>query len=154
MTAATITPHLPADVKRQALSLASGSPSFVCICGSSRFCDVMAVIGWEEEKKGRIALGCHLLPNWYWEQTNKTETGHGAEQEGVAEILDELHLRKIELAHEIIVANVGGYVGQRTRIEIEYAIQLGKPIRWYEPDRVPSWANVRNEPRGSKLSNT
>jgi hypothetical protein len=46
--------------------------------------------------------------------------------------LDELHLRKIDLADEIFVLNVDGYVGESTRREIEYAKQQGKQIRWLE----------------------
>jgi len=44
--------------------------------------------------------------------------------------LDELHKRKIDLADEILVLNVGGYIGDSTRSEIEYATMLGKPIRY------------------------
>lgn len=100
-------------------------PQIVCICGSSRFADVAAVAAWEFEKRGQIALGLHLLPSWYTQ-----EKDHLAEFEGVAEILDELHLRKIEMADEVFVINVNGYIGERTRIEIEYAKSLGKPVKF------------------------
>jgi hypothetical protein len=46
--------------------------------------------------------------------------------------LDELHLRKIDLADEILVLNVGGYIGDSTRREIEYAQSKGKRIRYLE----------------------
>lgn len=46
--------------------------------------------------------------------------------------LDELHKRKIDLADEILVINVGGYIGDSTRSEIEYARRYGKPVRWLE----------------------
>ncbi len=46
--------------------------------------------------------------------------------------LDELHKRKIDLADEIFVINVGGYVGDSTRSEIAYAEANGKAIRWLE----------------------
>lgn len=49
------------------------------------------------------------------------------------EALDELHKRKIDLADEIMVLNVEGYIGDSTRSEIEYARSNGKPIRWLEP---------------------
>jgi len=35
--------------------------------------------------------------------------------------LDELHLRKINLANEMLILNVDGYIGESTRREIEYA---------------------------------
>lgn len=105
-------------------------PRIVCICGSSRFCDLAAVWAWEFEKQGEIALSMHLLPQWYWENTGKVGHSHGAEQEGVAHVLDELHLRKIDMADRVFVVNQGGYIGERTRIEIEYAKKLGKPITY------------------------
>lgn len=46
--------------------------------------------------------------------------------------LDELHLRKIDLADEIYVLNVGDYIGDSTRREIAYAEHSGKRIRWLE----------------------
>ncbi len=46
--------------------------------------------------------------------------------------LDELHKRKIDLCDEILVLNVGGYVGVSTKSEIAYAKAHGKRIRWLE----------------------
>jgi len=51
---------------------------------------------------------------------------------GVKEALDELHLRKTDLADEVLVLNVGGYIGSSTRREIDYAAHTGKPLRWLE----------------------
>ena len=102
-------------------------PKIICICGSSKFCDVAAVKKWEFEKEGMIAIGLHFLPSWYTEQTH-----HVAEFEGVASILDELHLRKIEMADEIFIVNVNGYIGERTKFEIDYSKKLGKPISYLE----------------------
>jgi hypothetical protein len=47
--------------------------------------------------------------------------------------LDLLHKRKIDLADEILVLNVAGYVGDSTRSEIEYAKNNRKVVRWLEP---------------------
>jgi len=47
--------------------------------------------------------------------------------------LARLHRHKIEMADEVLVINVGGYVGESTRSEIEIAMGLGKPIRYLEP---------------------
>jgi hypothetical protein len=46
--------------------------------------------------------------------------------------LDELHKRKIDLADEVFVINVGGYIGSSTRSEIDYAVTHGKPVRYLE----------------------
>lgn len=47
-------------------------------------------------------------------------------------MLDELHNRKIDLADEILVLNVGGYVGASTASEVAYAREHGKRVRWLE----------------------
>jgi len=47
-------------------------------------------------------------------------------------MLDELHKRKIDLADEILVINVGGYIGKSTSGEIEYAKEHEKKIRYLE----------------------
>ena len=48
------------------------------------------------------------------------------------EMLDDMHKRKIDMADEIFVINVGGYIGESTRSEIEYAKAHGKKIRYLE----------------------
>ena len=44
--------------------------------------------------------------------------------------MDELHKRKIDLADEVLILDVDGYIGTSTRSEIEYAEQHGKVIRY------------------------
>jgi len=43
-----------------------------------------------------------------------------------------MHKRKIDMADEIFVVNKGGYVGESTRSEIEYAKKTGKPVVFME----------------------
>lgn len=50
--------------------------------------------------------------------------------------LDELHLRKIDLADEVLVLNVDGYIGPSTARELEYARAAGKIVRFLEPQAV------------------
>jgi hypothetical protein len=62
--------------------------------------------------------------------------GHneGLDMDGpVKKMLDELHLRKIDLADEVLVLNVGNYIGQSTSREVEYAKKNGKTLRYLEP---------------------
>lgn len=47
--------------------------------------------------------------------------------------LDALHLRKIDLADRIVVVNPGGYVGESTSREIDYARAIGKPVSFTDP---------------------
>jgi hypothetical protein len=48
--------------------------------------------------------------------------GHSGDEEvwksGTKEMLDDMHKRKIDMADEIFVINVGGYIGESTRSEI------------------------------------
>ena len=48
------------------------------------------------------------------------------------EMLDDMHKRKIDMADEIFVINVDGYIGESTRSETEYAKAHGKKIRYLE----------------------
>ena len=50
--------------------------------------------------------------------------------------MDELHRRKIDLSDEIFVVNLEHYIGKSTRKEIEYATQLGKPVRYFTDDKI------------------
>lgn len=49
--------------------------------------------------------------------------------------LDILHLRKIDLADEVLILNVDGYIGKSTREELKYALRRGKIIRYLEEER-------------------
>ena len=60
-----------------------------------------------------------------------TQTGQEIDPATKA-MLDELHKRKIDLADEVLIVNVDGYIGPSTRSEIAYAQQQNKCIRWLE----------------------
>ena len=47
-------------------------------------------------------------------------------------MLDDMHKRKIDMADEIFVINVGGYIGSSTRSEIDYAKKNGKAVQYLE----------------------
>ena len=47
-------------------------------------------------------------------------------------MLDDMHERKIDMADEIFVINIGGYIGSCTKSEIEYAKMTGKIVRYLE----------------------
>ena len=47
-------------------------------------------------------------------------------------MLDDMHRAKIDLADEIFVINVGGYIGSSTKSEIEYAKHTNKVISYLE----------------------
>ena len=100
-----------------------GCPMIVCLCGSTRFHEAFRRANLRETLNGKIVLtiGCDC----------KSNEASGLPPE-TKQRLDELHLRKIDLADEILVLNVGGYIGQSVRREIGYARQQGKRVRWLE----------------------
>jgi hypothetical protein len=103
-------------------------PKIICLCGSTKFIEQFAIKTWELELEGSIVLGCTLLPYWYCGVRD-----HFAEKIGVKGQRDEHHLRKIDLADEVLVLNIGGYIGESTRNEIAYATAHGKPVNYLEP---------------------
>ncbi|EPT33524.1 hypothetical protein [Phocaeicola abscessus] len=96
----------------------------VTLCGSTRFKDAFLEAQKNLSLQGNIVISVGLF-------------GHSGDEEvwkpGVKEMLDEMHLRKIDLADEIFVINVGGYIGESTRREIAYARSTGKPVRYLMP---------------------
>ena len=106
-------------------------PKIVCLCGSTRFMDAFFEAGWNLTLDRVIVLSVGV--------NKHGPADHGGEAMGpeVCAMLDELHLRKIDLADEVMVLNVDGYVGYSTRNEALYAIKTGKLITWLEPDKIP-----------------
>lgn len=105
-------------------------PTIVVLCGSTRFSEAFQRANFLETLAGRIVLtiGCDMRSD---EQLFACFSE--AERSRIKAELDQLHKRKIELADELLVLNVGGYVGESTRAEIEHGQRLGKRIRWWAP---------------------
>ena len=99
------------------------SPRIVCLCGSGRFREAFEQAEYDETLAGKIVLtiGC-----------NTHDVARSEQLKQYKPMLDELHKRKIDLSHEILVLNVGGYIGESTHSEIEYAQKTGRQIRYLE----------------------
>lgn len=99
-------------------------PKIICLCGSLRFKEVFQ----QQEvlclNNGEIAL----LPCCMFADIQR-EIGENLDYKIKA---DELHKRKIDIADEILVLNVNGYIGNSTRSEIEYAQSVNKSIKYLE----------------------
>ena len=52
------------------------------------------------------------------------------ERARLVEMLAELHLRKIDLADEVLILDVEGYIGPSTARELAYARAQGKCVRF------------------------
>ena len=101
-----------------------GRYKVVTLCGSTRFKDEFIETQKRLSLQGNIVISVGLF-------------GHSGDkevwQDGVKEMLDDMHKRKIDMADSIYVINVGGYIGSSTRSEIEYAIAHGKTVEYLEP---------------------
>lgn len=116
--------HVPKPTVVQPPPLAR--PRVVTLCGSTRFKQAFIEANFRETMAGRIVL----TVGWYSHADAETYTPTPEEKRR----LDALHLAKIDLSDEILVINVGGYVGESTAREIAHARSLGKPIRWLEAE--------------------
>ena len=105
-------------------------PIIVCLCGSTRFHEEFQRANYRETMAGRIVLTVGFYPN-----AKSSKAAHG-EDVGITPeqktVLDELHKRKIDMADQVLFLNVGGYMGESTRSELEYARAHGKIIRFLE----------------------
>lgn len=107
----------------------SDRPEVVTLCGSTRFYDEFQQANYDLTMQGKIVLSVGFYPH------AKAQHGHG---EGVGHnsaekiALDELHKRKIDISDRVLVLNVGGYIGESTRSEIEHAIRIGVPVDYLE----------------------
>lgn len=100
-------------------------PKIVCYCGSLRVAlDAFKRAEYESVMKGEIAL----LPCCMFVDIQR-EYGEESDYKAKA---DDLHKRKIDICDEVFVLNVGGYIGESTRSEINYALSIGKPIIYLE----------------------
>ena len=118
------------DGGRRCASYNGPPPRIVCLCGSTRFFEQFMEQNYRLTMAGNIVLSVGFFS--HRPETYSSEEVHAATpEEKIA--LDELHKRKIDLAHEIFVINVDGYVGESTTSEILYAERYGKKITFLEP---------------------
>ena len=112
---------------RREITLDRHFPMIVCLCGSTRFSEAFHEANLRETLAGNIVLsiGCDFKSD-----TDLLLAGELSQAD--KDRLDELHKRKIDLADEVLILNVNGYVGKSTQSEIDYAIAHNKPIRWLE----------------------
>lgn len=111
-----------------------GRPPIICLCGSTRFSKAFREANLRQTMKGKIVLtiGCDMRSD------DEIFTAMTPEQKAETKrMLDELHFRKIDLADEVLILNVGGYIGQSTSNELSYAEKHGKRV-WYleEPSLI------------------
>lgn len=98
--------------------------NIITLCGSTKFKDEFLRIQKELTLQRNIVISVGLF-------------GHSGDNEvwddDVKEMLDDMHLAKIDMADEIFVINVNGYIGESTAREIAYAKAHGKKVRSLVP---------------------
>ena len=100
-----------------------GKYKIITLCGSTRYKDEFLAAQKRLTLEGNIVISVGLF-------------GHSGDGEvwtaSTKPMLDDMHLRKIDLADEIFVINCDGYIGSSTRNEIDYAQKTGKTVRYLE----------------------
>ena len=109
-----------------------GKYKVITLCGSTRFKDAFLEAQKRLTLEGNIVIGLsvygHSGDSEVWENMDEGTVTR------TKEMLDDMHKRKIDMADEIYVINVGGYIGTSTRSEIEYAKAAGKAVRYLEEE--------------------
>lgn len=99
----------------------TGKYKVITLCGSTRFKDAFLQQQQRLTLEGNIVLSVGMF-------------GHSGDDalwtESTKAMLDDMHKCKIDMADEIFVINVDGYIGESTRSEIEYAKRTGKAVRY------------------------
>jgi uncharacterized protein YkuJ len=98
----------------------------ITLCGSTKFKKQF------EEANAYLTLqGNIVMSVAFFEQSEGFQI-----TEKQAELLSEIHFKKIDLSDEIFVIDVDGYIGSSTRNEIDYASRKGKEIKYYSKSEI------------------
>ena len=107
-----------------------GKYKVITLCGSTKFKEQFVKVQKDLTLKGNIVISVglygHAGDSEVWENMDEgtlTKT---------KEMLDDMHKRKIDMADEVFVINVNGYIGDSTKSEIKYAKETGKVVRYLE----------------------
>lgn len=121
-----------------------GKYKVITLCGSTRFKDAFMEAQKRLTLEGNIVISVGLFghsgDNEVWEGMDEDTLTH------TKLMLDDMHKRKIDMADEIYVINVGGYIGDSTKSEVEYALEHGKPVRYLETNDEQEKINKKYVP--------
>jgi hypothetical protein len=98
----------------------------ITLCGSTKFKEQFEKANAYHTLQGNIVISLG-----FFEQSE----GIKITQEQ-AELLEEIHYKKINMSDEIFVIDVNGYMGESTKKEIEYAKQQGKLVSYYSESDI------------------
>ena len=129
LSAITEITELKDQLKRHQRGSDKDRPQIICLCGSTRFYNEFQVANYSFTMEGNIILSVGFMPESAGHEHGES-VGITPEQKYD---LDELYKRKIDLADRVFVLNVGGYIGDSTRSEIEYSLANNTPVSYLEP---------------------
>ncbi|MBQ8280101.1 MAG: hypothetical protein IJZ23_09700 [Roseburia sp.] len=107
-----------------------GKYKVITLCGSTRFKNEFMEAQKRLTLEGNIVISVGLFGH-----SGDNEVWEGMDEDTLTQtkiMLDDMHKCKIDMADEIFVINVGGYIGDSTRSEIAYAKEHGKVVRYLE----------------------
>ena len=96
--------------------------NIITLCGSIKFKDEFMRVQEKLTLEGNIVF----IPNFF-NNIKKEDIDLETKR-----MLDKMHRQKIDMSDEIYVINLGGYIGESTKSEIEYAKSKGKKIYYLE----------------------
>ena len=134
----------PRDGCPHVIDTGPARPEIVCLCGSTRFYEEFQKANYRFTMEGKIVLTVGFYPHSQ-NQAHGEQLGCTPEQKL---LLDNLHLRKIDLADRVFVLNKDGYIGDSTRRELAYAIFKGKGIDFLEPGAGEHFMQERSHELG------
>lgn len=121
-----------------------GKYRVITLCGSTRFKDAFMEAQKRLTLEGNIVISVGLFGH-----SGDSEVWEGMDEHTLTStkiMLDDMHKRKIDMADEIYVINVGGYIGDSTKSEVEYALKHGKPVRYLETNDEQEKINKKYVP--------
>ena len=92
-----------------------------------------------KEEKRAVSWLCGMLGvsrSGYYKWLKRDKSARNIKKEEInvdtKKMLDKMHKQKIDMSDEILVINVNGYIGESTKLEIEYALRKGKNVTYLE----------------------
>ena len=104
--------------------------TIITLCGSLRFREDFERLAAELTLAGHVVLApTALAPSTKLNAEERARLGR-------------LHLQKVAMADEVLVVNVGDYVGESTRREIQHARSHGVAVSYLEPHVPDHYADI------------
>ena len=90
----------------------------ITLCGSTKFEEKYREINAKLTLEGNVVISCGVFN---YKNPDKEDKRY---------LLQAIHRKKIDMADEVFVINVDGYIGEHTQEEIDYCKNIGKPIKF------------------------